>query len=33
MNITVIAEKLRHSVDIEEHFEFVIRAAHTVKIL
>ena len=27
-----IAKKLRRSVVIEEHFEFTIRAAHTVKI-
>ena len=31
-NITAIAKKLRHSVVIEEHFEFAIRDAHTVKI-
>ena len=30
-NITAIAKKLRRSVVIEEHFEFAIRAAHTVK--
>ena len=32
-NITAIAKKLRRSVVIEEHFEFAIRGAHTVKIL
>jgi hypothetical protein len=32
MNTTAIAKKLRRSVVIEEHFEFAIRAAHTVKI-
>ena len=31
-NITAIAKKLRRSVVIEEHFEFAIRDAHTVKI-
>ena len=31
-NTTTIAEKLRRSVVIEEHFEFAIRGAHTVKI-
>jgi hypothetical protein len=31
-NITAIAKKLRRSVVIEEHFEFAIRGAHTVKI-
>jgi hypothetical protein len=31
-NTTAIAKKLRRSVVIEEHFEFAIRAAHTVKI-
>ena len=32
MNTTAIAKKLRRSVVIEEHFEFAIRDAHTVKI-
>ena len=31
-NTTAIAKKLRRSVVIEEHFEFAIRGAHTVKI-
>ena len=31
-NTSAIAEKLRRSVVIEEHFEFAIRDAHTVKI-
>jgi hypothetical protein len=31
-NTIAIAKKLRRSVVIEEHFEFAIRAAHTVKI-
>ena len=31
-NTTAIAKKLRRSVVIEEHFEFAIRDAHTVKI-
>jgi hypothetical protein len=32
LNITAIAKKLCRSVVIEEHFEFAICAAHTVKI-
>jgi hypothetical protein len=31
-NTTTIAKKLRHSVVIEEHVEFAIRDARTVKI-
>ena len=31
-NTTAVAKKLRRGVVIEEHFEFAIRDAHTVKI-